>query len=146
MKKHLSNILLVLVDEPMELFSKASNELASAMMRLTQKSRAVGITLILSTQGLKPRAMFEPLLSNIPTFFVLKTDATTARAVSVNRQDAASLRDYADGFFRAIGATSAKRVCVANTTCEELRRVCEHAMQTYGSAKDLPTLSRTSEN
>ncbi|MFO0794223.1 MAG: DNA translocase FtsK 4TM domain-containing protein [Candidatus Brocadiaceae bacterium] len=122
---HLPHIVIV-VDELADLMMIASKEVESSVIRLSQKSRAVGIHLILATQRPSVDVITGLIKSNLPSrisFYVAsKVDSRTI----LDQNGAEKLLGSGDMLFSPPGTSKLVRVQGAYVSDEELKKVVEY--------------------
>lgn len=122
---HLPHIVIV-VDELADLMMVASKEVEGSVIRLSQKSRAVGIHLILATQRPSVDVITGLIKSNLPSrisFYVAsKVDSRTI----LDQNGAEKLLGGGDMLFLPPGTSKLVRVQGAYVSDEEVRNVVEY--------------------
>ncbi len=122
---HLPHIVIV-VDELADLMMVASNEVEGSVIRLSQKSRAVGIHLILATQRPSVDVITGLIKSNLPSrisFYVAsKVDSRTI----LDQNGAEKLLGGGDMLFLPPGTSKLVRVQGAYVSDDEVRNVVEY--------------------
>ncbi len=122
---HLPHIVIV-VDELADLMMVASKEVESSVIRLSQKSRAVGIHLILATQRPSVDVITGLIKSNLPSrisFYVAsKVDSRTI----LDQNGAEKLLGSGDMLFLPPGTSKLVRVQGAYVSDEEVKNVVEY--------------------
>jgi S-DNA-T family DNA segregation ATPase FtsK/SpoIIIE len=122
---HLPHIVIV-VDELADLMMVASKEVESSVIRLSQKSRAVGIHLILATQRPSVDVITGLIKSNLPSrisFYVAsKVDSRTI----LDQNGAEKLLGSGDMLFLPPGTSKLVRVQGAYVSDEEVRAIVDY--------------------
>ncbi|MCC7211110.1 MAG: DNA translocase FtsK 4TM domain-containing protein [Candidatus Brocadia sp.] len=122
---HLPHVVIV-VDELADLMMVASKEVEGSVIRLSQKSRAVGIHLILATQRPSVDVITGLIKSNLPSrisFYVAsKVDSRTI----LDQNGAEKLLGSGDMLFLPPGTSKLVRVQGAYVSDEEVKNVVEY--------------------
>lgn len=118
--------IVIVVDELADLMMVASKEVEGSVIRLSQKSRAVGIHLILATQRPSVDVITGLIKSNLPSrisFYVAsKVDSRTI----LDQNGAEKLLGGGDMLFLPPGTSKLVRVQGAYVSDEEVRNVVEY--------------------
>ncbi|MEK6730173.1 MAG: FtsK/SpoIIIE domain-containing protein, partial [Planctomycetota bacterium] len=118
--------IVIVVDELADLMMVASNEVEGSVIRLSQKSRAVGIHLILATQRPSVDVITGLIKSNLPSrisFYVAsKVDSRTI----LDQNGAEKLLGGGDMLFLPPGTSKLVRVQGAYVSDDEVRNVVEY--------------------
>jgi S-DNA-T family DNA segregation ATPase FtsK/SpoIIIE len=118
--------IVIIVDELADLMMVASKEVETSVIRLSQKSRAVGIHLILTTQRPSVDVITGLIKSNMPSrisFFVAsKVDSRTI----LDQNGAEKLLGSGDMLFLQPGTSKLVRVQGAYVSDEEVKNVVEY--------------------
>lgn len=118
--------IVIVVDELADLMMVASKEVEGSVIRLSQKSRAVGIHLILATQRPSVDVITGLIKSNLPSrisFYVAsKVDSRTI----LDQNGAEKLLGSGDMLFLPPGTSKLVRVQGAYVSDEEVRNVVEY--------------------
>jgi S-DNA-T family DNA segregation ATPase FtsK/SpoIIIE len=88
--------LVVIVEEASDLLINGGPEVEETILRLTQKSRAVGIHLLLATQRPSADILKGSIKANIPTRFAFKVPSTTDSMVVLDTTGAEKLLGRGD--------------------------------------------------
>lgn len=129
--------IVIVVDELADLMMVASKEVEASVIRLSQKSRAVGIHLILATQRPSVDVITGLIKSNLPSrisFYVAsKVDSRTI----LDQNGAEKLLGGGDMLFQPPGTSKLVRVQGAFVSDEEVKKVVKyltrHAKPEYDS-------------
>ena len=133
--------IVIVVDELADLMMVASKEVEGSVIRLSQKSRAVGIHLILATQRPSVDVITGLIKSNLPSrisFYVAsKVDSRTI----LDQNGAEKLLGGGDMLFLPPGTSKLVRVQGAYVSDEEVRNVVEY-LRTCASPQFSPELKQ----
>ncbi len=88
--------LVIIVEEASDLLINGGPEIEETILRLTQKSRAVGIHLLLATQRPSADILKGAIKANIPTRFAFKVPSTTDSMVVLDTTGAEKLLGRGD--------------------------------------------------
>lgn len=123
--------IMVVIDELADIMQAYPRELESAIVRLAQMSRAVGIHLILSTQRPSVNVITGLIKANIPARIALQVTSQVDSRTILDSSGAEKLLGAGDMLFISGEMSKPKRIQSAFISETEVKRVVNHVAKEY---------------
>ena len=140
--------VIIVVDELADLMMVASKEVETSIIRLAQKSRAVGIHLIMATQRPSVDVITGLIKSNFPSRIAFQVASKVDSRTILDRNGAEALLGSGDMLFLPPGTSKLIRAQGTYVDEDEVRNVCDHlreeGLPEY--SKELVQIKSTADN
>jgi len=133
--------IVIIIDELADLMMTASKEIESYIVRLAQKSRAVGIHIVLATQRPQATVVTGLIKSNMPTRIGFRVAARMDSRIILDQNGAETLLGEGDMLFLKPGTSDLVRAQGTFLDDGEIRRMIKH-LKTVAEPQFHPELTQ----
>ncbi|HLP86282.1 MAG TPA: DNA translocase FtsK 4TM domain-containing protein [Candidatus Paceibacterota bacterium] len=123
--------IVIVIDELADIMQTYPRELESAIVRLAQMSRAVGIHLVLSTQRPSVNVITGLIKANIPTRIALQVSSQIDSRTILDQGGAEKLLGAGDMLYACADNPNPERLQSAFISEEEVKKVVEYLRKAY---------------
>jgi S-DNA-T family DNA segregation ATPase FtsK/SpoIIIE len=123
--------IVIVIDELADIMQAYPRELESAIIRLAQMSRAVGIHLILSTQRPSVNVITGLIKANVPTRIALQVSSQVDSRTILDQGGAEKLLGAGDMLFASGEMSQPERLQSAFISEEEVKKVVDYLKKAY---------------
>ena len=139
---HLSYVVLV-IDELADLLINARNEVEDSIQRLAQKSRAVGLHVILATQRPSTDVITGVIKANLPCQIAFKVNRKVDSRVILDANGAEKLLGHGDMLYVPPGSQGLVRAQGTFVAEEEIHKVVQFLEENGPKPRFIPDLVQT---
>lgn len=118
--------VVIIIDELADLMMTAAKEIEAHIVRLAQKSRAVGIHIVLATQRPQATVVTGLIKANMPTRIGFRVAARMDSRIILDQNGAETLLGQGDMLFLKPGTSDLIRAQGTFVSDEEVRRIVKH--------------------
>lgn len=137
--------IVVVIDELSDLMSAYPRELEALIVRLTQKSRAVGIHLLIATQRPEVKVITGLIKANMPCRVALRVNSQIDSRTILDSTGAEKLLGYGDMLYLAPDKNKPQRLQSAFVTTDEIKKVVKY-LKNQSSAQELNVIDLDGKN
>ena len=123
--------IIIVIDELADIMQTYPRELESAIVRLAQMSRAVGIHLVLSTQRPSVNVITGLIKANIPTRIALQVSSQVDSRTILDQGGAEKLLGAGDMLYACAESPTPERLQSAFISEEEVKRVVDYLKKLF---------------
>jgi S-DNA-T family DNA segregation ATPase FtsK/SpoIIIE len=123
--------IVIIIDELADIMQAYPRELESAIVRLAQMSRAVGIHLILSTQRPSVNVITGLIKANVPTRLALQVSSQIDSRTILDQGGAEKLLGAGDMLYASGEMSQPERIQSAYLSEDEVKKVVEYLKDAY---------------
>ncbi len=132
--------IVIVIDELSDLMQAYPRELEALIVRLTQKSRAVGIHLIIATQRPEVKVITGLIKANIPYRIALRVNSVIDSRTILDKAGAEKLLGYGDMLFLSPSSDKPFRLQSAFVTTDEIKKIVSY-LKKQNSVQELDSIT-----
>ncbi len=136
--------IVIIIDELADLMSAFPKELEACIVRLAQKSRAIGIHLVLATQRPSVNVITGLIKANIPTRLALQVISNIDSRTILDQSGAEKLLGKGDMLFLSAESPKPMRIQSAFVTRDEIMKVVDY-LKNQSVAQELDSIQFDTE-
>jgi S-DNA-T family DNA segregation ATPase FtsK/SpoIIIE len=136
--------IVIIIDELADIMQAYPRELEGAIVKLAQKSRAVGIHLVLSTQSPRAEIVTGLIKANMPARIALKVSTIVESRIVLDDQGADKLLGNGDMLYKAADMPKPRRIQSPFLTSTEVKAVVKYLIEHNEPSHEPPIVLPTS--
>lgn len=145
-KGKLMSTIVIIIDELADLMSAAGPELESLIVRLAQKSRAVGIHLILATQRPSVNVITGVIKANITSRIAFRVASLVDSRTILDSSGAEKLLGRGDMLFVSAEVSKPKRLQGAFVSEQEIKKLTNYLRESYDEVEYDKSITENPKN
>lgn len=143
--KPLMPYIIIVIDELADLMITAGKQVENDIRRLTAKSRAAGMHLIVATQRPSVDVVTGTIKANLPSRIAFSTSSGTDSKTILDKPGAENLTGKGDMLFKPSGTDTPVRLQGAYVSDDEVEDIVNKSKEKYGSKETQATQKSTQD-